>query len=353
MECEAHGEHKSISIDGTFKPAFTLLGQPSFLSPAAEKANHATPVAEQNYTLLTGLGISGATLLLKMLPSEAAEHICEALSASMTIPQLAITLHIAVDKPSATLFVQLKTICPLLVNLSLCVPHLAFTYESANWQHKSPGSIFLRSILQKVRCIRGPRPNVSTQPVYVGGGTLTAGELSKINRIKECSMPIATATRLRESFDPKAAFVNRGGYMDALAALVVLFPTEINKICPSTGRSRRLVLASSCYPDRLEHHNFHTVGSCQTNPKLFTGIFSKYCFCIVRAIGAPALAAIPLGLASQSLAISWHDFVHVQRSPFLPHIDREGARGFPIRGLRQRGFAQRVERRGLPLRDAP
>jgi hypothetical protein len=171
-ECEEHREYTSLSLDGTAKPVFTLVGQPSYMASKKEKAAHATPPAEQKGTLLTGLGLSGAVLILKTARSEGAVEVAGVLEAECTPSQLFSIEHLALDNPSAKLYKQLKRPqgCVDLKNMSLCRPHLAFAYESANWEGKTPGSRFLRLILHKAGSIRGSRPNVSTGAVYHGQG---------------------------------------------------------------------------------------------------------------------------------------------------------------------------------------
>ena len=87
LECEANGEHKSISIDGTVKPMFTSIRRSSFLAPSEIKMKQATPVSEQRHTLLTGMGLSWAVLLLKGAWSEGSTIVSAKLRSELTPPQ--------------------------------------------------------------------------------------------------------------------------------------------------------------------------------------------------------------------------------------------------------------------------
>ena len=124
-------EYKSISLDGTVKPVYTLMGQPKYLASKREKASHATPPTEQKGTLLTGLGLTGAVIILKTARSEGSVQVAEVLSTECTPSQLFDVEHVAVDNPSEALFDELKdpSCCVNLRVMSLCMPHLAFAYE--------------------------------------------------------------------------------------------------------------------------------------------------------------------------------------------------------------------------------
>ena len=250
-ECEANGELTSISIDGTYKPAFTLLGQTSYRAPRSARASQSTPLQDQRFTLLTGLGLSGAIVMLHMAPSEASSHVVSAMVSDLSTSQLLQVRHVAVDDPSPKLQADVQEVCPNLRCLSLCIPHLAFVYESASWEHKTPGSRFLRRILLKVACVRGPQPNVSTQPLYVGGGTLTRAEQIKVDHIRKGDLGERKATRLLRDINTTNALRDRGEYIDLLGALATLYPQEMAKRTTS-GRNLRSILVTSCSPDRLE-----------------------------------------------------------------------------------------------------
>ena len=254
VECECHCEYKSISIDGTMKPCFTLLGQPSYLASKIEKAKHATPLKHQKHTLLTGLGLSGAVLILKTAYWENTPDIMSIILATCTPSQLLQIVHFAFDTPSKKLYDALKAACANFVYLSLCVPHLAFVYEAANWEKSSPGSLFLRCILKKVTSITGSHTNVSTQSAYCGDGDreLTIVEKAKVRRVQFGTMGLQAARKLQKNLDSTRAFDSRGQYMDCLAALVVLYPDEVKKT-HSSQRKLKDILATSCYPDRLEY----------------------------------------------------------------------------------------------------
>ena len=251
-ECEAHGEFLSLSVDGTRKPSFTLLGQPSGLAPHWQKMEHATPLAEQKYTLLTCLGLSGAVLGMQMVPSEAADTVVGVLADMLTDTQRSLVEHLAVDDPSEALLLRVEALCPNFRAMSLCIVHLAFTYESTNQDKRTPGSVFLRKVLSKISSFRGPRGNTSTLPIYRGDGRLSALEERKVQRIRNQSMRPAIAKRVVDNIDPNTAFRNRGEYMDCLAALTAMFPSEVRKRATS-GRMVKDILATSCRPDRLEY----------------------------------------------------------------------------------------------------
>ena len=275
VECETHREFISMSIDGTNKACFTLLGQPSYLASKKEKAAHATPAADQKHTLITGLGLSGAPVVLQTALTEKAKEIGAVLACECTQSQLFDIEHVAVDNPSRKLFDELKGVgCVNLGNMSLCRPHLAFNYESVNWEKKTHGSRFLRLMLEKARSNRDPTPNVSTGTVYDGSdNTLTGREEAKVKRIRRQSMCLRDARKIESTLDPTVAFKSRSEYMDCLAALVVLYSDEVKKTHTS-GRRVTDILASSCYPDRLEYM-FNEARFVRKLPKVEQALFQS------------------------------------------------------------------------------
>jgi hypothetical protein len=219
-----------------------------------EKNKAAIPYDEQKHTVITGLGLSGGVLILSTAFWENAKDVASILATGCSPTQLLQLEHLAVDNPSKKLFDAIHTLCLNFTTLSLCGPHLAFAYESTNKEYKTPGSMLLRLILNKVASFQGGRGNVSVEAAYCGDGSrkLNTVEKRKVERIRNGSMGLATARDLVKKLDPNRAFDDRAQYMDCLAALVVLYPKEVKKTHTS-GRNLKELLASSCHPDRLEY----------------------------------------------------------------------------------------------------
>eukprot|EP00959_Pyramimonas_sp_CCMP1952_P389908 8171423-Pyramimonas_sp.AAC.2 len=59
-ECEDNSEFKWVSIDGTAKPAFTLVGQVSYRAPRWVREDQAVPIDDQFHAALTMRGRTGA-----------------------------------------------------------------------------------------------------------------------------------------------------------------------------------------------------------------------------------------------------------------------------------------------------
>ena len=80
--------------------------------------------------------------------------------------------YIAVDKPSAALYLEFSGVFPSLKFLMLDTVHLAMAYERCFARHRSPGSVALRHVLRKFTA--APRPCTTatwgTEPVYEGAG---------------------------------------------------------------------------------------------------------------------------------------------------------------------------------------
>ena len=123
QECEVNREYRSVSLDGTMKPCFTLLGQPTYLAPRAAKADHAVPVSEQKYTLITGLGLTGAVLIMRTARWEKPTDVEAVLVSECTPSQLLEIEHLAVDNPSRKLFLRIRLHCENFTTLSCCIRH--------------------------------------------------------------------------------------------------------------------------------------------------------------------------------------------------------------------------------------
>ena len=69
------------------KPTFTLIGQTSGLASTQMRSQQAVPIHAQEHTVLTGLGLSGAVLVLKTALSENAVDVAHILDQGLSPSQ--------------------------------------------------------------------------------------------------------------------------------------------------------------------------------------------------------------------------------------------------------------------------
>jgi hypothetical protein len=73
-ELTSNSECKCMTIDGSSKPSFTLLGQASYRASKEIKAKQAIRPVEQKHAVLSGRGMTSAVLMLELLREENTEN---------------------------------------------------------------------------------------------------------------------------------------------------------------------------------------------------------------------------------------------------------------------------------------
>ena len=254
-ECEDRGEFRSISVDGTFKPCLSLLGQSKHTAPKRIRNDQALSAEEALHVVYTFRGSTGAVIAVSPHSSESTESQIVALKSNCTEAALAAIEHYATDDPSHKLLLALRQVCPGIQAMSLDPLHTAFKYEQAHFERKSPGSRFLPKVLGKFSATRGNgrASGLCGSTFYDGIAELHVGRAEKRARelLVDRTMDKREAEKLRDELDVDAPFESRAEFVLLLAALVCLWADEVNKIT----MSRKPVYSCLVYastPSRIE-----------------------------------------------------------------------------------------------------
>ena len=170
--CFVHREYTSISVDGTYRCMFSLLGQASHRAPKFIRSAQALPEQDAKRVLFTIRGRTGGVLGLFPIASEHSSCISSCLAEHIPLEYRQQVLHVASDDPSSRMFEALREQLPNLQVLSLDPLHLVFTYEQAHWKKRTPGSVFLRKVL--ARLVGRFSPTDALQHHYFDGSSLIA-----------------------------------------------------------------------------------------------------------------------------------------------------------------------------------
>ena len=130
-EAAAHGDCKYLSIDGTFRVCFSLLGQARFDAPASVKDAHPFTGDTAYNRVISIRGRSGSVLGLLPAVDESSEEIWRCINDSSPEEGICQVEHVATDAPSQKLHAQLAAVLPQFQGLSLDPTHAAMRYEQA------------------------------------------------------------------------------------------------------------------------------------------------------------------------------------------------------------------------------
>jgi len=252
LECEAHQEFHSLTMDCTYKICAPLMGQAKFRAKREIRESQALPLEEAKIAVCTGRGRTGALLLAQLVGAEGAIDYAGALTKQFTPSQLAQIVHIGVDDPSRRLYIILKEKCPNLESLSLDPIHPVMMFEQAQWGKKTAGSRFLRQIIGKFSNTLSHR-DTTRQRYYTGLFTppLSQEERGILQQVKDGSMALRTATYIKNNLNRATPYESRANYMRGMAALTSLYPDEVRKLC-TNGKSVRHNLYCLAMPEKFE-----------------------------------------------------------------------------------------------------
>ena len=245
QQCERHGEFRSLSADATFRCCFSLHGQTTYRAPKRLRTKQALPPQEAIHVLFTVRGKTGAVVVAEPLFWEGVDDIVPCVDGSLTRTQKEQVENWACDDPSRKLLIKLREILCNLKAMSLDPSHLVITYEKAQWGKRTQGSQVLRCIMAKFGATEGARVE---GPIYNADRALeaTANEARAMTLLQGGSMSKDEAERVIGALDGSTPFVNRAGFVEALAALVALYPNEVSKQTASgTTLKHKLVCAAA------------------------------------------------------------------------------------------------------------
>lgn len=159
-------------------------------------------------------------------------------------------IHAAVDNASGKMYKGLKKECRNFKHLSLDGMHLPIANESARWEKKTKGSLYLRRIMRKFTASRGSVP--SARP-FTGEEVIvpTAAETEAMHRLKNLSMGQVRAQRIHDDLDGSRRVKDRAEFVLCLASLAKFFGHELTKLATS-GRTLDDILVSAAAPERIE-----------------------------------------------------------------------------------------------------
>ena len=146
----AEGEFQCVSIDATVRVAMTLKGQANYRASKAKKASAVLPESQARRTVLTVRGRTGAVVGMWLVKSEKAMDFSDALSAYFPHAYRQQVATFFSDDPSARLFTDLKGIFLCLEFLCLDPVHLVIVYVQSHLRKRTPGSQYLRLIMNKI-----------------------------------------------------------------------------------------------------------------------------------------------------------------------------------------------------------
>ena len=211
QECYANNEFASISIDGTFRLCFPLLGQPRFDVPRRLRGKQAIPYQDAMHRVITVKGMTSCVLAVDLTRNEEPAELSALLTKRFPARYRQQIRHVAVDAPSASLLANLRRCCPRLQYVSLDPTHVIMHYEAAQGNKRSQGSTWLRLAMGKLSKVDDRLDGDAWGVIYQGRQLqATPLEETSLNKLRSGSMEAHQATaqleKLRGSKDP-----SRGG----------------------------------------------------------------------------------------------------------------------------------------------
>jgi hypothetical protein len=167
-ELETNREYVSISIDATLRICLSIMGQNKQTKKTTKEHESAYSTPDSITRILSVRGRTGAVLAMVPMSNETAEEVATALSDSMSDTARQQVRFLFCDNASRKLYNTLASIFPLLETLALDPVHLPIVYEYATWRKRTPGSLFLRTIMAKFNKIDSTRNGSSWGDFYCG-----------------------------------------------------------------------------------------------------------------------------------------------------------------------------------------
>ena len=253
-ECQSHGEMRSLSVDGTFKICFAVLGQASFMERPRIREKQATPDKDAKCRILTVRGITSAVLANELVRDESAVEVSRVFTKLLTSEQRAQVEHVATDTPSRALVKQLGKALPNLLFVSLDSLHLAMRYEDAHGRRRTTGSHWLRLALARFSNVDTKLAHDAWGASYQGEAvSANSAESAMLDHIQHGTWRPASAIACLEGLTASAhlPYYSREEFFRIVAAIATMHAEEVDRIAYKQTRVRDL-LYTSCLPANVE-----------------------------------------------------------------------------------------------------
>ena len=248
-----HGECRYLSVDGTFRVCFSLLGQQRFDTPKPLQKD-ASPGDIAFHRVISIRGCTGAVLGLMPSSDERSTTLADCICKSLSGPGLEQVEHVATDCPSKKLDDDLSVVLPALSGLSLDPTHAAMRYEQATAGRKTAGSVLLRSFMAKFAGYDPAIVHNQWGPMYRGdsGVMLSPPEVTLRGHILGSSMPLRRAKRVINEASKLVVWPTRLQFVEALAALSCVHADEMSRKLEGSKMTVGKSLHALVAPDKLE-----------------------------------------------------------------------------------------------------
>ena len=254
LQCLQHNRYKYCSADATVKCCMSLRGQANYRASAALRADQAIAEGDKLYRVLTLRGRTGTCRLAEPVVSEAAVHVVPLLCKHMSKEELGQMELLAGDAPSLELEDRLRPHCPKLKGLCLEQTHVSMKYESVQWGRKTKVSKCLRHIMRKCLAFSPTTPVEHWGAMFTSSTVVsTSAKEEKLRKqVFEGSMRTVTARKVLETTDADVPFFDRCEFVKAIAAVVALFPKNVQKK-DTAGKTLRHALWNATDPKKVEY----------------------------------------------------------------------------------------------------
>lgn len=217
----SHDDCQSLSIDGTFRICFSLLGQARFDAPKSVRDTFPFHGDAAVTRVISIRGRTGSVLGLLPAADESSGELVRCIKESLPACAWDQIQHIATDNPSAKLHEDFAAAFPHFRGLSLDPTHAAMRYEEGTGGRKTAGSMLLRSFMAKFAAHDVEVQGNIWGPFFTGQSkeTLSPQENRLRDQILSSSMPKRRAKRVLEEAEKLQVWPTRIQFLEALAAL--------------------------------------------------------------------------------------------------------------------------------------
>jgi hypothetical protein len=234
----ANEELESLSIDSTMRVTMSIMGQAHWRSAKSDRKDAAIAEKDSFRRVLTVRGRTGGVIAMCALHQDNVASVCACLASAIPLDARQGVRFIAVDDPSVVMWQGLKDMFPRLEVLSLDPVHLAIVYEYSTWKKRSPGSRFLRDIMNKFNTVDSNVDASAWGGIYIGGEPLQLSREEELYRhqVLDQSMNKRRAQQVQERLAPNSPFYSRVAFIESIAALCALHSDEVLRKVASANK---------------------------------------------------------------------------------------------------------------------
>ena len=246
-ECVTHEEFTSLSVDGTFRCCFPIMGQAKFNASSADKDAAAFGPDDSIWRLITVRGRTGAVVAMFPAASEAAPEIVSGLQEHLPAGAFEQVRFVASDSPSAHLFCSLKRLLPSLEALSQDPIHLAMAYEQVSGGKRTAGSSALRKCLRKF-ISDDPECSAKTWgPFFTGERTdrQNTQEVALRQSILDGDLSKRRTQNVLSALESDSAWKTPVQFIECIAAISSAYRHEVQRKIASGKRLNRVLWAAT------------------------------------------------------------------------------------------------------------